>query len=339
MGNSGTKDVPKYHIGEDWNGVCGLDSDFGAPLYAIADGEVFAIYEEGSPESSGGGKVLRIKHNLPDGKIVYSQYLHLSERLVSLGNPVYKNKTVIAKIGGTGGVPPHLHWDMIMDAANYKGGNPSNLKPQEALAATSGSLFVDDRGGGGVRIIPTTNNNWTFFTVPVNTPSSTAYIETLSGWRHSIKRAVDLGIIANYGIIWQEGGGWYYYPDVTQVFLKPNVNYAILAKNDNLSLNLLLPGNNYPKERAQMDMIWAASADTRFTNVRMETYGENLTEWSPDWELRYMNLDFATPAGTQYVTVCHATHKTNPLWRLTTYYDPAVGQWTPWKEVGMNVLH
>src|SRR3989344_7026174 len=36
-------DFGKYHMGEDWNGKCGDDTDEGAPLLAIADGEVVYV--------------------------------------------------------------------------------------------------------------------------------------------------------------------------------------------------------------------------------------------------------------------------------------------------------
>lgn len=33
-------DKNKYHLAEDWNGVCGGSTDLGAPLFASADGVV-----------------------------------------------------------------------------------------------------------------------------------------------------------------------------------------------------------------------------------------------------------------------------------------------------------
>lgn len=36
-------DFNKYHNGEDWNGICGGPSDYGARLDAMADGQVVYV--------------------------------------------------------------------------------------------------------------------------------------------------------------------------------------------------------------------------------------------------------------------------------------------------------
>lgn len=319
-----------YHIGEDWNGVCGFDTDLNAPLYAIADG----IVDEVGNDSSR-GKWLSIIYTLPDGKQVKSVYFHLNDILVTVNNPVYKNSTVIAKIGNTGASTyAHLHWGMLTDMnAPIVGYN--QLSITDALKYTPPALFVDDRASGGITI-PMTNGVWTQFTVQNYTPSSTAYVQDLANERYSIQRAVDLGIIELYGIFWQgTDGNWYYNPDVTKVFLEPNVNYSIIAKANSLSLNLLFPGNNFLADRARSDMVYAASQNGNFQDVIAVSYQENLS-WDPSWELRQM--PFTTVIQTSG-WIYHATNITNRFLRYTAYYDPSTGVWTGWTLVDNNKLY
>lgn len=63
----------RYHLAEDWNGKCGGSTDFGAVLYAIADGFVEKLDDTGV---ANGGWLL-IKHPLPDGTNRYVLYEHI----------------------------------------------------------------------------------------------------------------------------------------------------------------------------------------------------------------------------------------------------------------------
>lgn len=178
----------KYHIGEDWNGKCGSDTDLYGPLFAIADGTVFDIYLEGSAKSNGGGNVIVIDYTLPDGiTVVRSQYLHVSEFFVSRGNPISKGM-MVGKIGNTGfSQGPHLHWDMIINPSTYGGGYANPLTPERAMRATSGSLFVDDRSNP-TQPLSLSSGTWNTFYINKNTPSSTAYIE-YRGNKYSIQES------------------------------------------------------------------------------------------------------------------------------------------------------
>ena len=46
-------DFKKYHLAEDWNGVCGGSTDRGAPLYALADGKVVGVDTRTKSDSIG----------------------------------------------------------------------------------------------------------------------------------------------------------------------------------------------------------------------------------------------------------------------------------------------
>ena len=51
------------HLGSDWNGAEGGNSDFGDPVFAIADGRVSAVDDVGG----GWGVVLRVVHRTEQG--------------------------------------------------------------------------------------------------------------------------------------------------------------------------------------------------------------------------------------------------------------------------------
>jgi murein DD-endopeptidase MepM/ murein hydrolase activator NlpD len=70
-----------YHPAEDWNGSGGGDTDLGDPVYATANGTVVAAGNYGS----GWGNIILVKHDLPGGGNVWSQYAHLQNILVSSG--------------------------------------------------------------------------------------------------------------------------------------------------------------------------------------------------------------------------------------------------------------
>ena len=87
----------------------------GTPIKAIADGKV---YYAGANDPKGYGQYVIITHNV-DGKIVTSEYGHLSSWNVHSGQQV-KQGQVIAKSGNTGHSDgPHLH--LTIREGVYKG--------------------------------------------------------------------------------------------------------------------------------------------------------------------------------------------------------------------------
>ncbi len=99
------------HLGEDWNGVGGGNSDLRDPIYAISDGYVKYAKKGGE----GWGNVIRIVHTLPNGKQYESLYAHCDKILVKKKTWVRKGQ----KIGTIGNVNgkylAHLHFEIRDD--------------------------------------------------------------------------------------------------------------------------------------------------------------------------------------------------------------------------------
>ncbi|MCW5553206.1 MAG: peptidoglycan DD-metalloendopeptidase family protein [Verrucomicrobiae bacterium] len=74
----------------------------GTPVYAVADGQVVLVTSD-----SASGKYVRLQH----GSDYQSQYLHLDEQLVVQNANVTKGQ-LIGKSGNSGGVAPHLHFEV-----------------------------------------------------------------------------------------------------------------------------------------------------------------------------------------------------------------------------------
>lgn len=99
------------HLGDDLNGIGGQNSDFGDPVYAVADGRVI-LARDGGP---GWGNVILILHAYEENgtrKYVQSFYGHVEEMLVAPGQNVRRGEQ-IATIGSAGGrYLAHLHFEM-----------------------------------------------------------------------------------------------------------------------------------------------------------------------------------------------------------------------------------
>ena len=101
----------RNHLGEDWNGRGGGNSDLGDPVYAVADG-VITFSEE---VCCGWGNVIRVIHKLdnnPELTYVESVYAHLDRIDVSAGQKV-KRGDLVGTIGTANGTYlAHLHLEM-----------------------------------------------------------------------------------------------------------------------------------------------------------------------------------------------------------------------------------
>ena len=94
------------HLGNDWNGVRGGDSDLGFPVFAVADGVVLDATDHGG----GWGNVVRVSHACGDR--VESLYAHLDRIYVVDGARVRRGH-LIGTIGTAGGqYRAHLHFEL-----------------------------------------------------------------------------------------------------------------------------------------------------------------------------------------------------------------------------------
>ncbi len=126
-----------HHTGDDLNGIGGMNTDLGDPVFATADGLV-TFAAESSP---GWGKIVIVAHRLPDGRIVESMYAHLSRIATARGKLVARGERIGAVGTANGHYPAHLHFEMRA-AGNAVIGGGYALDPLNHLdpAATVASL-------------------------------------------------------------------------------------------------------------------------------------------------------------------------------------------------------
>ena len=97
-----------HHTGDDLNGIGGMNTDLGDPVFCTADGLV--LYA-GEP-SPGWGKLVVIGHRTADGKMLHSMYAHFHRIDVSKGDLVARGGKVGLVGTANGYYPAHLHFEM-----------------------------------------------------------------------------------------------------------------------------------------------------------------------------------------------------------------------------------
>lgn len=157
----------QYHLGEDWNGNLGGDTDYGDPVYAVADGVVTFVEDRASPDGQphSWGKVVVIKHFLPGGGVVYSLYGHLAYWTVSTichssSSPlcVVHQGDQIGAIGDGNGYyagAAHLHLEMrkvfVFNDPSIIPGPAYTVDPNSPFVEQNyyhPTEFIEDRRGG-----------------------------------------------------------------------------------------------------------------------------------------------------------------------------------------------
>jgi uncharacterized repeat protein (TIGR01451 family) len=103
------------HLGEDWNrGSISTPDDFGDTVYAASNGQV--IFARTNVPIANSvliwGKVIIIRHTLPDGTLVESQYAHLKDMNVSEGATVTRGQPIGTIGDGDGNWYSHLHFEI-----------------------------------------------------------------------------------------------------------------------------------------------------------------------------------------------------------------------------------
>ncbi len=99
------------HLGEDWNGIGGGNSDLGDPVYSVSNG--YVSFAENV--CCGWGNIVRVVHkfpNHPEYPYVESFYAHLDKMHVKEGDLI-KRGQLLGTIGtGDGKYSAHLHLEM-----------------------------------------------------------------------------------------------------------------------------------------------------------------------------------------------------------------------------------
>jgi murein DD-endopeptidase MepM/ murein hydrolase activator NlpD len=107
---------PNYHMGDDWNGLEGGNSDRGKPVYSIANGIVVLARDM----RMGWGNLVIIRHAFLENKqmkTVDSVYAHLDKILVRENQQVVRGQQV-GNIGTAHGLyPAHLHFEIRKNLA------------------------------------------------------------------------------------------------------------------------------------------------------------------------------------------------------------------------------
>lgn len=127
------------HLGEDWNKESGGNTDCGLPVYAVSKGTIIFAVDVGK----GWGKVLIIRHRLPDGTEVETLYGHLSSITRTSGD--VQRRETIGSIGDAGGVYPcHLHFELRLSGSPFWGLTGPGYGPERG-GSTDPSDFIDAR--------------------------------------------------------------------------------------------------------------------------------------------------------------------------------------------------
>ena len=97
-----------YHTGDDINGIGGMNTDLGDPIYAIANG---LVCYRGEP-SPGWGKVVILAHKNLKGEIINSMYAHLDKSYLPYQTIISRGAQIGTVGTANGRYPAHLHLEM-----------------------------------------------------------------------------------------------------------------------------------------------------------------------------------------------------------------------------------
>lgn len=99
------------HLGDDWNGIGGGNTDLGDPIFSVGEGIViFAADLKG-----GWGNVVRVCHNIgtnEDPHYIESLYAHLQKMSVKPGEHIKKGQQIGTIGNANGKYLAHLHLEI-----------------------------------------------------------------------------------------------------------------------------------------------------------------------------------------------------------------------------------
>jgi len=129
------------HFGEDWNGRGGGDTDYGDPIYAIADG----IVTFADNVHVGWGNVILTRHAYRDaatGQVKFIDTLngHLAKIMVTRGQIVKRGQQIGTLGNNFGMYPAHLHFEMRHDITI---GMQRNNAPADMTHWADPSAFIN----------------------------------------------------------------------------------------------------------------------------------------------------------------------------------------------------
>ncbi len=133
-----------HHAGDDLNGIGGMNTDLGDPVFSTADGLVLFA---GEP-SPGWGKLVVVAHKVPDGRTLHSMYAHLDRIDVARGALVPRGGKIGTVGTANGNYPAHLHFEVrVSDGVDIGAGYamyPLNrLDPMGTVAALRNAVDAD----------------------------------------------------------------------------------------------------------------------------------------------------------------------------------------------------
>jgi hypothetical protein len=125
-----------HHTGDDLNGIGGMNTDLGDPVYAAADGLV--IYS-GEP-SPGWGKIIVLAHREHNDQPLQTMYAHLEQSKAPLGSLVARGEIIGTCGTANGNYPAHLHFEIRQSNGIEIGGGYlkrflNHLDPQAVIAS------------------------------------------------------------------------------------------------------------------------------------------------------------------------------------------------------------
>lgn len=189
---------PNGHLGEDWNGVGGGNTDLGDPVYATANGLV--VYARDF--RSGWGNVVIVRHAYQEGlgvRYVDSLYGHLDRISVKEGQRVDRGDKVGTIGTAHGQYPAHLHFEMRKD---LRVGMYRSMFPRDYRSYYDPTQFIitHQRTSGGGRMA----------SVPINTFPNQSGFKTAGQYasRSSTKDAPSPVTSSGKRIVFSNGVRW-----------------------------------------------------------------------------------------------------------------------------------